>query len=91
MATAELTICEPDRRDAERFVTRHFADLIGDLDGTETSLSSDVFRGGQRHAEKALAELDLSRYTRDRNHAYPRRQRAATGLSPPDGLDASSS
>ncbi|MDH4280596.1 MAG: deoxyribodipyrimidine photolyase [Acidimicrobiia bacterium] len=82
MATAELTICEPDRRDAERFVTRHFADLIGDLDGTETSLSSDVFRGGQRHAEKALAELDLSRYTRDRNHAYPRRQRAATGLSP---------
>ncbi len=82
MATAELAICEPGRKNAERFVIRHLTGLIGDLDGAEPSLSSDVFRGGQRHAEKALAELDLTRYTRDRNHAYPRRRRAASGLSP---------
>ncbi|MDH3300479.1 MAG: deoxyribodipyrimidine photolyase [Acidimicrobiia bacterium] len=82
MATAELTICEPGRKNAEKFMTRHFADLVGDLDGADSPLSSAVFRGGQRHAEKALADLDLSGYTRDRNHAYPRPQRAATGLSP---------
>ena len=85
MATAELVICEPGRVQAEEFVLRHFSDLIGDLDqpdDSEPSLSSEVFRGGQRHAEQALARLDLSRYTRDRNHAYPRAQRAASGLSP---------
>ncbi len=82
MATDELAICDPDRKEAEQFVVRHFSDLICDLDNTDVSLSSDVFRGGQRHAERALAGLDLGHYTRDRNHAYPRRQRAATGLSP---------
>ncbi len=82
MVTAELAMCEPSRDDAQKFVVRHFSDFIGDLDQEDSSLSSDGFRGGQSHAEKALAALDLSRYTRDRNHAYPRRQRAASGLSP---------
>ena len=82
MATVELVICEPGRTNAERFVADHLADLTVDGADPDAALSSDSFRGGQSHAERALDDLDLSRYTSDRNHAYPRRQRGASGLSP---------
>ncbi len=82
MATVELPICDRGRAEAERFVTRHFSGLIGDLHRIDSSLSSSAFRGGQSQADRALSQLDLSRYTQDRNHAYPQRRRAASRLSP---------
>ena len=75
-------MCEPGRKEAERFVMYHFSDLIGDRTRLDSSRSSAAFRGGQSHAEKALSALDLDRYSRDRNHAYPERRRAASRLSP---------
>lgn len=76
--TSMLPIPEPGRRNAERFVTDHFAGLYteGEL------LASPRFRGGQTAADKALADFDVGGYANRRNNAYPERERGASRLSP---------
>ncbi|MDH3293607.1 MAG: deoxyribodipyrimidine photolyase [Acidimicrobiia bacterium] len=81
MATELLDICQPGREEAEDFVARHFSRLVTQP-GDDQPLSSDVFRGGQVPADKALAALDLAGYTRNRTQAYPERRRGASRLSP---------
>ena len=82
MATQKLDICQPDRKAAELFVAEHFADLIATPASDEEAVSSDAFRGGQTHADEALAALTLDGYTRNRTQAYPERRRGASRLSP---------
>ncbi len=76
--TSMLPIPEPGRRNAERFVTDHFAGLY--LEGE--LLASPRIRGGQTAADTALAKFEVSGYAGRRNNAYPERERGASRLSP---------
>jgi len=87
MATYLLDMCRPERDEAEGFVRRHFSDLVTAPDQHDdrhdaVTMSSSAFRGGQSHADKALATLDLNGYTRNRTQAYPEPRRGAARLSP---------
>ena len=65
-------------------------DINSDLDGLLESHFEGLhsgggrssIRGGQTAANKALAELDLRGYAKDRNEVLPRERRAATVMSP---------
>ena len=81
MATQRLDLCDPGQRHAENFVSHHFADVIAD-EGADAAPSSPLLRGGQHNADRALADLDLAGYTRDRSQAYPERLRGSSRLSP---------
>ncbi len=59
----------------------HLADLAGEA-APGSPVASGRFRGGQRAADAALAQLDLHGYASDRNEVLPDEDRGATGLSP---------
>ena len=76
--TAMLSIPEPGRQNAERFVADQLSGLY-----TEGELpASPRIRGGQSAADAALAAFDVSGYAGRRNNAYPERERGASRLSP---------
>lgn len=69
---------EPDA--AVAWVAEHLGDLT--LEGPQGVTASPRFRGGQTHADAALALLDVTGYANRRNQVWPEERRGATRLSP---------
>jgi len=67
----------PPGEGARGWVARHLGDLAGDAVSASTR-----FRGGQAHADEALAAFDVRGYAKARNEVWPRARRGASGLSP---------
>ncbi len=67
---------EPGPEAAAEFVARHLDGLYR-ADGSVSPI-----RGGQSWADRALAALDLTDYSRTRNNVYPLPERGVSGLSP---------
>ena len=61
--------------DLDRLLESHF-------EGLHSGGGRSSIQGGQTAANKALAELDLRGYAKDRNEVLPRERRAATVMSP---------
>ena len=62
------------------WVAEHLGDLT--LEGRDGVAASPRFRGGQREADRTLAELDITSYAGTRNEVRPASARGATAVSP---------
>jgi deoxyribodipyrimidine photo-lyase len=62
------------------WVATHLGELVAASGAPLTG--SRRFRGGQRAAQSALDELDITGYAASRNEVAPEERRGATGLSP---------
>ncbi len=72
-----LTTPDATQPSAVEFVGAHLEHLV--TGPVEPSLR---YRGGQSHADAALAAFDVTHYYSRRNEVYPQPKRGASGLSP---------
>ena len=72
-----LPLPEPGQSAAEAWVAAHLGHLVDDA-----VAGSTVFRGGQSHADAALAAFDVTGYAARRNEVWPPGRRGASQLSP---------
>ncbi len=64
---------------SRQFVANHLGHLLAENDEV---LPSTEFRGGQRAADDALEQFDVSGYANNRSQSYPQTKRGASKLSP---------
>ena len=69
-----------DPEAARAWVQTHLGDLAAE--GPGSVIASPRFRGGQREADRILAELDVRGYAATRNQVMPASARGATAVSP---------
>lgn len=69
-----------DREAVEAWVARELGDLT--FEGADGVRGSAAFAGGQSAADRALAALDVTGYSRRRSEVWPEERRGASKLSP---------